>query len=180
MYDEPEIAFLDDRLASHQARGILRLTWGPMAQRSRRWGVVRFVPRGGGRDLLVSAAVARGSVRRSFVTVVDGDEARAVTVLTGLAWWFLQPAVPVPGAGDVVPLGGLPGVSDRDLYAILAAPTLLGPGWREVVLPELGWDLLWVQVTDARGAWTARQLGADALQPEATGAGVVVKRAAPH
>ena len=164
MYDRQEIAFLDERLASHRASAFCQLRWGPMATRRPNFGVVRFEPRGGeAPSLYVTTAVSRGRRRRSFVALVEPGGRRPLRFLTALAWWHSGVAMATPIPGAVMPLCE-PWSNGRDeTHVVLSRPRLFGEGWRTLVLPELRWDMVWAQAVDAQGAWIARQLGPNAL-----------------
>jgi hypothetical protein len=146
LYDFPEIDFLDRRLASHTARGIRRLTKGPMRRERPRFGVVRFEPHEAGRpELLVTTAVARGRHRRSFVCVTRDFSGHLAEVMTAIAWWHMQPHVRALTAGTIMPIGRPWAPGNERTHVLVSEPFLFGERWRDVTLPEQSWDVLWAQ-----------------------------------
>lgn len=110
------------------------------------FGVVRFEPHDPSRpELLVTTAVARGRRRRSFVCVTNDFSGHLAEVMTAIAWWHLQSHVEALVAGTIVPIGKpwAPGSSRTNV--LVSDPFLFGERWRDVVLPEQSWDVLWAQ-----------------------------------
>jgi len=173
VYDRPEVALLDDALASHRATRFGMMLTGPMRRRDKRFGVVTFEPYDpAGPTLYLSTAITRGTRSTSFFALADRPARGHVETLTLMAWRHLEGTLPPLQAGTVVPIGR-PWLPRSPLSWVLVSPPYpLGPSWPELQLPSGRWDLLWAQPITSREAQYARGYGVEALQRRFSRAGI--------